>query len=242
MARIARIVVPNVPHHITQRGNRRQPTFFRDEDYLAYKELIAEWCKAYGVKVWAYCYMPNHTHHIAEPEDEEGLTGAFGEAHRRHTRMINFREDWRGHLWQGRFASYPMDEAYFYAAIRYVELNPVRAGLVARAEDYRWSSARAHMEGERDGLVVGAALLEKVGDWGAFLAKEVVAGDVRLLQRHERTGRPLGSEKFLARPGTQARPPLAASEARPQTPPELNMVSPELPYQTTKYYVPGIQD
>ena len=199
MARIARIVVPNVPHHITQRGNRRQPTFFREEDYRAYKELIAEWCKAYGVKVWAYCYMPNHTHHIAEPEDEEGLTGAFGEAHRRHTRMINFREDWRGHLWQGRFASYPMDEAYFYAAIRYVELNPVRAGLVARAEDYRWSSARAHLSGRDDCLVKVAPLLGMVGDWKGLLKSVLREEELRELRGHGRTGRPLGDEAFLER-------------------------------------------
>jgi len=111
MPRIARVVAPGFPHHITQRGNRRQETFFRDEDYVAYKSLLSEWCQRHGVDIWAYCLMPNHVHMIAVPQDEDGLRLAVGEAHRRYTREINFREGWRGHLWQGRFASFPMDES-----------------------------------------------------------------------------------------------------------------------------------
>ncbi len=94
-----------MPHHITQRGNRRQPTFFCDDDYAAYLDLMAEWCGEQGVEIWAYCLMPNHTHLIAVPQTEDGLRRALGEAHRRYTRHINFREKWRGYLWQGRFAS-----------------------------------------------------------------------------------------------------------------------------------------
>ena len=125
MARIARVVIPGLPHHITQRGNRRQQTFFNDGDYAAYMELMAEWCRDQRVEIWSYCLMPNHTHIIAVPSSEEGLRWAIGEAHRRYTRRINFREKWRGYLWQGRFASFVMDEAYLLAAARYVELNPV---------------------------------------------------------------------------------------------------------------------
>ncbi len=102
MARIARVVVPGVPHHVTQRGNRRQKTFFSDEDYEVYIELMAEWCAARGVEVWAYCLMPNHVHLVAVPESEDGLRRAIGEAHRRYSRRVNFREGWRGHLWGGR--------------------------------------------------------------------------------------------------------------------------------------------
>ena len=103
MARLARFVIPGLPHHITQRGNRRQPTFFNDEDYAAYIELMAEWCRKEGVEIWSYCLMPNHTHLIAVPKSEDGLRRAIGESHRRYTRRINFREKWRGYLWQGRF-------------------------------------------------------------------------------------------------------------------------------------------
>ena len=109
MPRIARVIVPGVPHHVTQRSNRREQTFFRDGDYRVYRELMAEWCSEHGVEVWAYCLMPNHVHLIAVPRDEESLRRAVGEAHRRYTRHSNFREGWRGHLWQGRFASFPMD-------------------------------------------------------------------------------------------------------------------------------------
>ena len=138
MARLARLVIPGLPHHITQRGNRRQKTFFNDGDYQAYLELMAEWCGEHGVEIWSYCLMPNHVHLIAVPKTEDGLRCAIGEAHRRYTRRINFRKKWRGYLWQGRFASFVMDEPYLLAAARYVELNPVRAKLVKTARQWPW--------------------------------------------------------------------------------------------------------
>ena len=95
MARIARVIAPGYPHHITQRGNRRQKTFFCEEDYRFYLELMSEWLRKYRVAVWAYCLMPNHVHLIAVPETQEGFARAIGEAHRRYTRRINFREDLR---------------------------------------------------------------------------------------------------------------------------------------------------
>jgi len=153
MARLARVVIPKVPHHITQRAVRRMETFFDDEDYEMYLSLMREWCLSSGIEVWAYCLMPNHVHLIAVPESASSLARGIGEAHRRYTRYINFKKSWKGYLWQGRFASFPMDEDYLLASVRYVELNPVRAKLVQRAEDYRWSSARAHLDGRDDGLV-----------------------------------------------------------------------------------------
>jgi len=153
MARLARVVVLGMPHHVTQRGNRRQQTFFHEEDYAAYIELMADRCREEGVTIWAYCLMPNHVHLIAVPTTEQGLRLAIGEAHRRYTRRINFREKWRGYLWQGRFASFVMDEPYLLAATRYVELNLTRANLVVDAADWPWSSARAHLVGSDDGLV-----------------------------------------------------------------------------------------
>jgi len=110
MPRIARIVVPGLPHHVTQRGNRRMQTFFCDEDYQEYLALLAHWCGRHGNRIWAYCLMPNHVHLIVVPETADGLRGGVGEAHRRYSRRINFREGWRGHLWQGRFASFVMDQ------------------------------------------------------------------------------------------------------------------------------------
>ncbi len=199
MARLARVVAPGVPHHITQRGNRRQQTFFSDNDYRLYLDLMAEWCGQCGVEIWAYCLMGNHVHLIAVPESEEALGLAIGEAHRRYTRQVNFRQGWRGHLWQGRFASFPMDQHYLAAAARYVELNPVRARLAKRPEDHSWSSARAHLAGRDDRLVKVAPLLEIIGDWAAFLEGGLDGGDRAALQRHERTGRPLGDKDFVER-------------------------------------------
>ena len=151
MARIARAVAPGIPHHITQRGNRRQQTFFND--YQFYLVLMSEWCMRFQVDVWAYCLMPNHIHLIAVPETKDGLNLAIGEARRRYSRRINFRQGWRGHLWQGRFSSFILDDRYLLACTKYVELNPVRAGLVKKPEDWPWSSAGSHMNGKDDILV-----------------------------------------------------------------------------------------
>ncbi|MBN1142624.1 MAG: transposase [Deltaproteobacteria bacterium] len=196
MARIARVIAPGYPHHITQRGNRRQETFFCDEDYLAYIELMATWCRKYDVEIWAWCLMPNHVHLLAVPQDEKGLARAIGEAHRRYTRRINFREQWRGHLWQERFASFPLDENHLLAVARYIEMNPVAAKLVEHPEDYRWSSTRAHLEGKDDELVKVAPLLGMVSDWKNYLSLSSDE-EVESLHRHERTGRPLGGNGFI---------------------------------------------
>jgi putative transposase len=199
MARIARVVVPGLPHHVTQRGNRRQRTFFSQADYAAYRALLATWCREHDVVVWAYCLMPNHVHLILVPGREDGLRRALGEAHRRYTRSVNARRGRVGHLWQGRFASFPLDGGHLVAAARCVELNPVRAGLAARAEAWPWSSARAHLAGRDDGLVSVAPLLDAVGDWRAFLDGGTPGEDaLALLRTHERTGRPLGDAGFVA--------------------------------------------
>jgi putative transposase len=127
------------------------------------------------------------------------LRRAIGEAHRRYTRRINFREGWRGCLWQGRFASFVMDEQYTLAAARYIELNPSRARLLADPTEYPWSSAAAHLAGMDDGLARVQPLLNLVNDWGAFLAGELDDDEWERLRAHERTGRPLGNAPFLQR-------------------------------------------
>jgi putative transposase len=197
MARMARVVAAGVPHHVTQRGNRRQKVFFSDADYETYRELLAEGCRKAGVSVWAYCLMPNHVHLILLPSDPQGLRAALAETHRRYTREVNFRKGWRGYLWQGRFASFPMDEDYLLACARYVELNPVRARLVEAARDWRWSSARAHLAGRDDGLVTTAALLDRAGSWKAFLREGLDPAARDAIRASERTGRPLGAQGFI---------------------------------------------
>jgi putative transposase len=203
MARLARLVIPDVPHHVTQRGNRRQPVFFADADYEAYRALVAAACAAHGVRCLAWCLMPNHVHLILTPADPDGLRAALAEAHRRYSRRINFAHGWTGYLWQGRFASCPMDPAHLMTAVRYVELNPVRAGLAARAEDWRWSSARAHLTGRGDGLTDLKGLAGVHRNWRAMLRHGLEAGDLddedaAAIEAHIRTGRPRGDAAFIA--------------------------------------------
>jgi putative transposase len=143
--------------------------------------------------------MPSHVHLILVPSDADGLRAALGEVHRRYTRHVNFREGWRGYLWQGRFASFPMDEPHLLASTRYVELNPVRAKLVRRARDWRWSSARAHLQGRDDGCVRVKPLLDLAPDWPAFLGEGLSGPEHAAIQASERTGRPLGTPRFVAR-------------------------------------------
>jgi putative transposase len=199
MARIARLVLPGVPHHVTQRGNRRGTTFFGDDDYRLYRALLAESAAKAGAEVWAYCLMPNHVHVILVPADADGLRRTFAELHRRYTAHVNARNRWTGHLWQGRFGSAAMNEAHLFAAARYVSLNPVRARLAARAEDWPWSSARAHLAGRTDGVVNVAPLLARIDDFAAFLSEPFDEDAAYLaLRRAETIGRPLGDADWIA--------------------------------------------
>jgi len=194
---MARVVAAGVPHHVVQRGNRRQPVFFSTADYKAYLRLMAMWCQKEQVEVWTYCLMPNHVHLVAVPENEQGLARAIGEAHRRYTVRVNQRENWRGYLWQGRFSSYPLDEQYLLAAVRYAELNPVRARLVEQPWQYAWSSAAAHLRNRDDVLVKVKPMLGRVTDWRGYLNTEHESLETEMLRRHMRSGRPLGSSEFI---------------------------------------------
>ncbi len=199
MPRIARIVVPEYPHHIIQRGNRRLDVFFSDDDRLIYVDMLKKACMKYGVKIWAYCLMTNHTHFIAVPEKADSLGRCFADVHVRYTRLINKREGWKGHLWQARFGSSVLDERYLLAAIRYVERNPVRAGIVNKPWEYVWSSAGWHTgKVETDPLVTGDEMLTQlVGEWGEYLQQEDDTRAVDMLRREVVSNRPVGEKSFI---------------------------------------------
>jgi len=197
MSRLGRIVVPGLPHHVAQRGNRRQRVFFEDGDFALYRDILAERCRRAGVAVWAYCLMPNHVHLIMVPQSADGLAHAIGEAHRQYTGFVNARARWTGHLFQGRFASVVLDEAHLIAAARYVALNPVRARLVARAQDWAWSSARAHAKGRDDALVKVKPLVDRVGRGIDLIGIEPDLAMLVRLRAAETTGRPLGAAEFI---------------------------------------------
>ena len=199
MARIPRLVIPDQPHHVTQRGNRRGQTFFEEDDYALYKYWLREAAQKAQANIWCYCLMPNHVHIIITPSDEDGLRRTFAETHRRYTGYINARMRVTGHLWQGRFGSAVMDEEHLANAVRYVSLNPVRARLVERAKDWPWSSVNAHLSGRDDELVTVAPVLERYGDFAAFLDQEENAAAFKRLRQSETTGRPLGSDPWIER-------------------------------------------
>ncbi len=190
MARLPRIVIPDCPHHVTQRGNRRQQTFFTEEDYSSYIDQLARSCKRYHVKIIAYCLMPNHVHLIAIPETEKALSKAIGDTHKIYTEELNYRMKWKGHLWQGRYFSVVMDEDYTEKCIAYVEMNPVRANLCEKPTDYRWSSARANSSGFPDKLIISPRYSS---------AREPNSESYELIRIQSRTGRPLGSKEFIQR-------------------------------------------
>jgi len=199
MARLARVIIPGLPHHVTQRGNGRARTFFGDADYALYRDLLAQHCRAADVEVWAWCLMPNHVHLILVPSDRDGLRRALAAVHRRYAGIIQARRKRTGHFWQGRFGAAVMDEEHVAAALRYVSLNPVRARLVERARDWRWSSTRAHLSGKSDGITALAPIRDCFPRFADLLDDAPEADLFDRLRAAESVGRPLGDDRFLAR-------------------------------------------
>jgi putative transposase len=199
MARLARVVVPGHPHHVTQRGNGRARTFFGEDDYALYRDLLAAHCRESEVEVWAWCLMPNHVHLVLVPSDPDGLRRALARVHRRYAGIIQARRKRSGHFWQGRFGAVAMDEEHLAAALRYVSLNPVRARLVERAQDWRWSSTRAHLRGKDDGITELAPIKERFPDFADLLESSPEADLFTPLRAAESIGRPLGDNGFLGR-------------------------------------------
>lgn len=197
MARLPRITVPGVAHHVTQRGNRREAIFWQADDYALYRDLLAQQCAANAVAVWAYCLMPNHVHLILVPCDEDGLSRAIGETHRRYTGYINARLRVTGHLFQGRFGSVAMNETHLLAAFRYVAMNPVKAQLVRQPRDWPWASTQAHLAARDDELVSVQPLIDRVDDVAQFLSSDSDPELEQALVKGQSVGRPLMDENQL---------------------------------------------
>jgi putative transposase len=193
MARLPRIVIPGIPHHVTQRGNRRQRVFFSEDDYRLYLNLLAEWRALDDVAVLAYCLMPNHVHIIAVPSTEESLTHAVSEVHRRYSQAINRKKKWVGHLWQGRYSSFPMSEEHLFQAVQYVEQNPVKSSLVASPEDWKWSSAH-EQSGKSEFSIVDHSMVRRFA-----LSPHATPFKQEEFASHGKTGRPMGNDDFIKR-------------------------------------------
>ena len=203
MPRAARIVIPDCPHHVTQRGNNRQAVFFTDDDRRFYLATLAEQCDRFGLRVDAYCLMDNHVHLVATPSRHDSLSKAVGRTHLYYTRYVNRLHGRGGHLWQDRFFSFALDHEHFFHAVAYVERNPVAAKVVRRAWRYRWSSAAAHATGrDPTGLLDLAAWWEHgiaPDDWRDDLTRPQDEADVARLRRWSRLGLPLGSDTWLSK-------------------------------------------
>jgi REP-associated tyrosine transposase len=202
MARAARIVVRGVPHHLTQRGNNRQDVFFVDEDRKTYLRFLAQQSRRHGAAILGYCLMTNHVHLIVIPRKTDALAKAIGRTHWLYAQYVNRLHRRSGHLWQSRFYSNPLDEPHCLLAMRYVERNPIRAGLCRIARRYPWSSAAIHC-GEKDkaGLLEGSRWtdLSKGLEWEAELAVDLPKEDCRRIRTHAQTGRPLATDFWLSK-------------------------------------------
>jgi putative transposase len=198
MARSKRIVVPGLPHHVTQRGVRRCDTFLDAQDRKVYESLLLKSCKNYSLDVFAYSWMTNHVHVIAVPKFEYSLSCVFRDTNGLYAVYFNRKYDFSGHLWQARFYSCTLDEERLWSAVRYVERNPVRAGMVLRAEEYDWSSAASHCFNRENPLLTPLEpQIQLIPDWSLWLADEDAPEVLAAIRRNTASGRPLGSETFL---------------------------------------------
>lgn len=200
MPRISRAVVEGVPYHVTQRGNRKEEVFFDDEGRKKYLEWLREYSQKHGLKIWAYCLMTNHVHLVVVPNYRDSLEKVLRPLHMRYAQYVNKERGWSGHLWQGRFFSCALDDSYLWAAVRYVERNPVRARLTDFPEDYTWSSAASHCGKKKDRVLSQDFPPPRIiEDWSAWLREPEKHEEVDILRRNTHKGLPCGNESFISR-------------------------------------------
>jgi putative transposase len=200
---MSRAIAVGYPHHVTQRGNYRQTVFAEAEDYAQYLDFLAQYAPKCDLQIWAYCLMPNHVHIVCVPQHPDSLSRTLHTVHMKYALYFNKKREVIGHLWQGRFFSCALDERHVYAAVRYVERNPLRSGLVSEPGDYPWSSAKVHIAGESDPVLSGRCFLtETVTDWRQYLgtgsdAKGPDTKEETAVIKATLTGRPCGGEDFV---------------------------------------------
>ena len=198
MPRISRVVAVGYPHHITQRGNYRQSVFENESDYTQYLQWLNDYSRKYSLKIWAYCLMSNHVHFVVVPMKEDSLAKTFNTLHMRYSQYFNQKSKAKGHLWQGRVYSSVLDERHLYAAVRYVENNPVRAKIVKKAHEYTWSSARAHVAQETNLILSNDCyLIKEINNYIAYLRERDDEAVINEIRQHTKTGRPCGNKSFV---------------------------------------------
>ena len=199
MPRIARIIAPHFLHHVTQRGNNSATVFFDDEDRQTYLHLLELYSKKFALQIWAYCLLDNHVHLLAVPEKENSLARGVGLTNQVYTQYLNRKRNQSGRIWQNRFYSCLVDnDTYLWTVARYIEANPVMAGIIDKAENYHWSSAKAHLTGSTNALLHSPCWLESKQrkSYGEFLLNND-DDTQRAIRKATSTGRPFGSEDFI---------------------------------------------
>ncbi len=219
MARLARLVVPGLPHHVTQRGNGRQRVFFSETDYALYRNLLSESCGANGVACWAWCLMPNHVHLILVPSDEDGLRRTLAAVHRAYAGIIHQRLGRSGHFWQGRFGAAVMDEDHLIAALQYVLLNPLRARLAKPGKAWHWSSLKCYLGGRDDGLTETVPMFRRFPDLADRLREAADEEAFKKIRAAETIGRPIGGVRFVEKLERRTGRKLKAGKRGPKTAP-----------------------
>ncbi|MDO9528346.1 MAG: transposase [Syntrophales bacterium] len=198
MPRVARIVAKDYPYHVTQRGNYQQTVFESAGDYRQYLEWLKEYSEKYSLDIWAYCLMPNHVHFVCVPRNDDSLARTFNTLHMRYSQYYNRKRKVTGHLWQGRFFSCILDERHLFAAIRYVENNPVRKGIVPEPEDYKWSSTQGHCGIVSDEILSDSCYLcGEINNWFQYLKESGPQEVIKTLRKNVMSGRPCGGEEFI---------------------------------------------
>lgn len=213
------MVVAGAPHHVTQRGNRREDVFFSDDDRQRFLQLFLDYSRNHGLSTLAYCLMTNHVHFVCIPARPESLADTFKPVNLRYAQHVNWTQDLSGRLWQGRFFSCVLDGPHLWSAIRYVERNPVRARLVRKGENYPWSSAAAHCGLRSDPLLtpLPKGLAVRPDQWSEYLAEGDLPDEIERLRVCTRTGRPAAEESFVKRlERSLGRPLLAKPVGRPK--------------------------
>ena len=199
MPRIARVVVKDCPYHVTQRGNYRQRVFEDEEDFIKYKLWLQEYSQKNGLKIWAYCLMTNHVHIICVPLEDDSLARTFHTLHMRYSQYFHRKKSLTGHLWQARFFSCALDADYVYAAVRYVENNPVRAKITDIPERYKWSSTLGHIHRIKDPILSNDSNIGiEAKDWLMFLGQDNNDEAIKEIKRNSLTGRPCGNDNFIS--------------------------------------------
>lgn len=199
MARVARFLEPGLPYHVTQRGNYQQDVFASDDDRCEYLGLLKHYAKKYDLEVWGYCLMNNHVHLVAFPTEPTSLARTLATTHMVYAQRQHKRSGIVGHMWQGRFFSCALDGEHLLQALRYVEMNPVRAGIVECPEEWEWSSARHHLGLTDDPLLEDARWPDRelLEQWEEILRVTDSEDAIHALRHATRTGRPLGGKAWL---------------------------------------------